>query len=155
MVWYHRLPPPAPKFFLSHHERHCRGWAAISPQSGWVPVIPYPRPAATEEVYLIAPQEFNHVFMHYTHVTAIENTSSNAASWCQPVSPCKGIPLSLFQVAYDLGEGCGELVHVEIRSTWRRPNERNYVLSVSGNFLLLSTEQLEGWWKVGRVVVYN
>lgn len=69
MVWCHKLPPPAPNFFLSHHESHCRGWAAINPQSGWGSVTPYPRPAATEAVYLIVPQEFSYVFMHYTHVS--------------------------------------------------------------------------------------
>lgn len=62
----------------------------------------YLRPAATEAVYLTAPQEFSCVFMHHTHVTAIENTSFNPASWCQPAFPCKGIPLLLFQIAYGI-----------------------------------------------------
>lgn len=103
MLWCHRLPPPGPNFLLSYHERHCRGWAAISPQSGWGAVTPHRRPAATEAVYLTEPQEFSYVFMHYAYVTAIESTSSNPASWCQPASPCKGIPLSLLQVAHDIG----------------------------------------------------
>lgn len=83
-----------------------------------------------------------HIFMHFTHITAIENTNSDPGGWFHLAFPCKGLPLLLFQVAYDIR------VCAYGGSTWRRSNEELDTF-YTWHFFLLSTEELEGRWKGG------